>query len=115
MINYDLPWNPLRLEQRIGRIHRYGQKHDLHIYNFALKQTIEEQLVTLLYDKIAQFERVIGKLDDILESLHINDLEKEIIDIMEQSNSSGEMKIKVDNLFSVIHSYDENYGENDDA
>lgn len=115
MINYDLPWNPLRLEQRIGRIHRYGQKHDIHIYNFALKQTIEEQLVTLLYDKIAQFERVIGELDDILETLHIQDLGKEMMHIMEHSSSTGEMKIKVDHLFSIIEDCSKSYGEYDEA
>lgn len=66
MINYDLPWNPMRLEQRIGRIHRLGQEEDVHIYNFATKDTIEEQILTLLYEKIHLFERVVGELDDIL-------------------------------------------------
>lgn len=115
MINYDLPWNPLRLEQRIGRIHRYGQKSDIHIYNFAIRETIEDQLVTLLYNKIAQFERVIGRLDHILETLHIDDLGKEITHIMETSDSTGEMKIKVDNLLSIISNYNESYGEYDEA
>src|SRR5699024_8743350 len=65
MINYDLPWNPMRLEQRIGRIHRYGQENDVHIYNFAIKETVEEHVMTLLYEKINLFEQVIGQLDDI--------------------------------------------------
>ena len=51
MINYDLPWNPMRLEQRIGRIHRLGQKNDVHIYNLATKHTVEEHILKLLYEK----------------------------------------------------------------
>lgn len=103
IINYDLPWNPMRLEQRIGRIHRYGQDHDIHIYNFAIENTLEEYIMKLLYDKIGVFERVIGKLDKILATLEINDMEHELIEIMEQSSTSGEMKIKMDNFVSAIH------------
>lgn len=51
MINYDLPWNPMRLEQRIGRIHRLGQERDVHIYNMATKHTVEEHILKLLYEK----------------------------------------------------------------
>ncbi len=51
MINFDLPWNPMRLEQRIGRIHRLGQTDDVHIHNFAVKGTIEEHIMKLLYEK----------------------------------------------------------------
>lgn len=51
LINYDLPWNPMRLEQRIGRIHRYGQERDVHIYNLAIRGTVEEHIMTLLYEK----------------------------------------------------------------
>lgn len=69
MINYDLPWNPMRLEQRIGRIHRLGQQNDVHIYNLATKDTIEEHILNLLYEKINLFERVVGELDDILTRL----------------------------------------------
>ncbi|MFD1018726.1 DEAD/DEAH box helicase [Thalassobacillus hwangdonensis] len=102
MINYDLPWNPMRLEQRIGRIHRFGQSKDVHIYNFAIRGTIEEHIMTMLYDKIGLFQNAIGELDHILEELEINDLEKEVKGIMEESSSHGEAKIKLDNLTSVI-------------
>jgi len=102
LINYDLPWNPMRLEQRIGRIHRYGQEHDVKIYNFAIKGTIEEQIMKLLYEKIDLFEKVIGQLDDILSDLEIHNLEKEIKHIFTESSTSGETKIKLDNLMSVI-------------
>ncbi|QKY69314.1 DEAD/DEAH box helicase [Lentibacillus sp. CBA3610] len=103
LINYDLPWNPMRLEQRIGRIHRYGQQHDVHIYNIAIRGTIEEHIMTLLYEKINLFEQIIGHLDDILDELNINDMESEIQSIFSESASTGEAKIKLDNLSSVIN------------
>ncbi|MUV39655.1 putative ATP-dependent helicase YqhH [Lentibacillus sp. JNUCC-1] len=102
MINYDLPWNPMRLEQRIGRIHRYGQKKDVYIYNMGTRRTIEEHIMTLLYEKIGLFEDVIGQLDDIMADLEINDLEEEIKTIYSESSSAGEAKIKLDNLTSVL-------------
>src|SRR5699024_9624756 len=102
LINYDLPWNPMRLEQRIGRIHRYGQEKNVHIYNFALRETIEEHIMNLLYEKINLFEQVIGNLDDILTELNITDLESEIKDIFSESSSTGEAKIKLNNLSSII-------------
>ena len=71
IINYDLPWNPMRLEQRIGRVHRLGQKHDVHIYNLAIQHTVEEHILKLLYEKINLFERVVGELDDILTKLDL--------------------------------------------
>ncbi|MFC2948188.1 DEAD/DEAH box helicase [Virgibacillus sediminis] len=102
MINYDLPWNPMRLEQRIGRIHRYGQEKDVHIYNFAIRGTIEEHIMSLLYEKIHMFEQVIGHLDDILAELKIDDLESEIQSIYKESSTIGETKIKLDNLGEII-------------
>ncbi|WP_082731977.1 DEAD/DEAH box helicase [Sporosarcina sp. HYO08] len=66
VINYDLPWNPMKLEQRIGRVHRLGQEHDVHIYNLAVQHTIEDHILDLLYEKIDVFEKVVGELDDIL-------------------------------------------------
>ncbi|RAL26598.1 DEAD/DEAH box helicase [Thermoflavimicrobium daqui] len=69
IINYDMPWNPMRVEQRIGRVHRLGQKNDVYIYNFATKNTIEEHIIWLLHEKIQLFETVIGELEVILENL----------------------------------------------
>ena len=68
VINYDLPWNPMKLEQRIGRVHRLGQEHDVHIYNLAIQHTIEDHILNLLHVKIGVFEQVVGELDDILST-----------------------------------------------
>ncbi|MBU5466382.1 DEAD/DEAH box helicase [Virgibacillus sp. MSJ-26] len=119
MINYDLPWNPMRLEQRIGRIHRYGQEKDVYIYNFAIKGTVEDHIMSLLYEKINLFQQVIGQLDDILAELDINNLESELYSIYTSSSSHGEAKIKLDNLASIIqnknnelHNEEQSYGYN---
>lgn len=103
LINYDLPWNPMRIEQRIGRIHRFGQKNDVQIYNFTIADTVEDHVLNLLYKKINLFERTIGDLDQILAQLDLNSLDDEIHKIISQSKSSGEIKIKMDNLGEVIN------------
>ncbi len=108
LINYDLPWNPMRLEQRIGRIHRYGQENNIQIYNFAIRDTIEEHIMTLLYEKINLFEQVIGDLDEILAELQIKDLEAELENIFSESTSTGETNIKLKNLSSVINQSNRN-------
>jgi SNF2 family DNA or RNA helicase len=69
MINYDLPWNPMRLEQRIGRIHRLGQTKDVYIYNLSTKDTIEEHLLRLLTEKVKMFEMVIGESERVIGKL----------------------------------------------
>jgi SNF2 family DNA or RNA helicase len=102
IINFDLPWNPMRLEQRIGRIHRLGQEKDVMIYNFAIQNTVEEHILKLLYEKIHLFEKVIGELDDILTKLEFGNIEDHLIDIFGQSASEGEMRIKMENLSSMI-------------
>lgn len=102
IINFDLPWNPMRLEQRIGRVHRLGQEKDVHIYNFATKDTVEEHVLKLLHEKINLFEKVIGDLDDILTRLDFGNFEDYLIDIFGHSTSEGEMRIKMENLTSMI-------------
>ena len=69
MINYDLPWNPMRIEQRIGRIHRIGQEREVFIFNLAGKGSVEEHVLSILDQKINMFELVIGELDMILGNL----------------------------------------------
>jgi SNF2 family DNA or RNA helicase len=66
LVNYDLPWNPMVVEQRIGRLHRIGQKREVHIVNLAAEGTIESYILQLLDRKIKLFELVVGELDLIL-------------------------------------------------
>ncbi len=66
LVNYDLPWNPMVVEQRIGRLHRIGQTREVHIVNLAAAGTIESYILQLLDQKIKLFELVVGELDLIL-------------------------------------------------
>lgn len=69
IVNYDLPWNPMRLEQRIGRLDRLGQTHNVSIYNFYIKNTVESSIITAIEERIHIFEESIGALEPILGSL----------------------------------------------
>lgn len=75
MVNYDLPWNPMKVEQRIGRIDRIGQKCPVKIFNFSTKGTIEERVVDVLASRIGVFKETIGGLDPILGDVE-SDLHK---------------------------------------
>lgn len=69
MINYDLPWNPMEIEQRIGRIHRIGQEKEVQVYNFCAAGSLEDYILEILDRKINMFELVIGEIDMILGRL----------------------------------------------
>jgi superfamily II DNA or RNA helicase len=79
MINYDMPWNPMRLEQRMGRIHRIGQTRDVYVFNFAATNTIEGMIVARLLEKLAQIRDTLGDrvFDVIGELLKLNDVNLE--------------------------------------
>ncbi|KTG11431.1 helicase [Haloprofundus marisrubri] len=66
IINYDLPWNPMSVEQRIGRIDRIGQSRDVYVYNLALEGTVEDYVLDKLYGKIDVFHQTVGGLKEIL-------------------------------------------------
>jgi SNF2 family DNA or RNA helicase len=68
LVNYDLPWNPMKVEQRIGRLDRIGQTHDVVIFNLACAGTIEERVLEVLENRIRLFEESVGALDPILGS-----------------------------------------------
>jgi len=64
LFNFDLPWNPMDLEQRIGRIHRYGQRHTAQVYNLVLSDTIEGRIFLLLDEKLQEIAKTLGKVDE---------------------------------------------------
>lgn len=66
VINYDLPWNPMRLEQRIGRVHRLGQEHPVRVINLVSRGTLEAYVLEILERKIRMFELVVGEMEEIL-------------------------------------------------
>jgi SNF2 family DNA or RNA helicase len=77
--NFDLPWNPMRIEQRIGRLSRIGQTQDIHVFNLVAAGTVEEAVLHLLEAKLNLFELVIGEIDMILGNL---DEEREFEDVI---------------------------------
>jgi SNF2 family DNA or RNA helicase len=104
MINFDLPWNPMRVEQRIGRVHRLGQQNDVNIFNLSTEGTIEAHIVNLLHEKINMFESVIGQLDVILERFDGDQgLEKSIYRAMLESSSDEELSQRVEALGQSIN------------
>src|SRR5665648_76644 len=99
IINYDLPWNPMRIEQRIGRIHRIGQEKDVHIYNFSAVDTIEAHILEILDAKINMFQLVVGELDMILGDLtEKRDFEDVIMDIWAKSDNDEALKSEMEEL-----------------
>ena len=100
MVNYDMPWNPQRIEQRIGRIHRYGQKHDVVVINFLNKANEADQRVYELLDqKFQLFNGVFGASDEVLGSISSGvDFEKRIAQIYQECRKPEEIKGAFDAL-----------------
>lgn len=100
LINYDLPWNPQRIEQRIGRCHRYGQKHDVVVINFInRKNDADRRVFDILSDKLKLFSGIFGASDEILGALGSGiDFEKRILEIYQSCRTSGEINQAFDLL-----------------
>jgi hypothetical protein len=93
VINYDLPWNPQRIEQRIGRCHRYGQKHDVVVVNFLnSKNEADKRVLELLSEKFHLFKGVFGSSDEVLGVLESGtDFERQVLRIYQQCRSTQEI------------------------
>jgi ERCC4-related helicase len=93
VVNYDLPWNPQRIEQRIGRCHRYGQKYDVVVINFLNERNAADQRVLeLLAEKFSLFNGVFGASDEVLGSIESGvDFERRILEIYQQCRTSQEI------------------------
>ena len=100
IVNYDLPWNPQRIEQRIGRCHRYGQKHDVVVVNFLNKKNAADQRVfDLLSQKFKLFEGVFGSSDEVLGAIGSGvDFEKRITQIYQSCRKPEEIDAAFDAL-----------------
>ncbi|HEY1907899.1 MAG TPA: SNF2-related protein [Myxococcaceae bacterium] len=100
VVNYDLPWNPQRIEQRIGRCHRYGQQRDVLVLNFLNRQNAADaRLYELLERKLHLFDGVFGASDEILGALETGiDFEKRVLDIYQSCRSTEEITRAFDAL-----------------
>lgn len=100
VVNYDLPWNPQRIEQRIGRCHRYGQKHDVVVVNFINRKNAADQRVfELLRDKFQLFEGVFGASDEVLGAIESGvDFEKRIVAIYQNCRRPEEIEAAFNQL-----------------
>ncbi len=104
IINYDLPWNPQRVEQRIGRCHRYGQKHDVVVVNFVDETNEADQRVyELLEQKFQLFNGVFGASDEVLGAIGSGvDIERRIADIYRRCRQPEDIKTAFDSLQSEL-------------
>jgi SNF2 family DNA or RNA helicase len=103
MINFDIPWNPMRIEQRVGRIHRIGQTRDVRIYNLSARGTVEDYLLEILDQKLNMFELVIGEMDMILGQLSDErDFEDLLVDIWVGAQNAEDLRVKFDQLGETL-------------
>ena len=111
IVNYDMPWNPQRIEQRIGRCHRYGQKFDVVVVNFLnTKNAADQRVYQLLSEKFKLFDGVFGASDEVLGKIESGiDFEKRIIEIYQKCRTQEEIDTSFDALQSEMETtIDEN-------
>ncbi len=99
MINFDIPWNPMRIEQRVGRIHRVGQTRDVRIYNLSARGTVEDYLLEILDQKLNMFELVIGEMDMILGQIEDErDFEDLLVDAWLGAQNVEDLRVNFNQL-----------------
>lgn len=92
MVNYDLPWNPIRIDQRMGRLHRYGQEEDVEIKNLFVKETRESDILELLLEKMEVIESELGVQSDVLGMvLEDFDVEQKIMESLAEGSTPDEV------------------------
>jgi SNF2 family DNA or RNA helicase len=103
LVNFDLPWNPLRIEQRVGRIHRIGQTQPVEIFNLSGAGTIEDYLLNILDQKVNMFELVIGEMDMILGELtEAKDFEELFFDVWTRARDEAEVRAGMEQLGDAL-------------
>ncbi len=103
MVNFDLPWNPMQIEQRVGRLHRVGQEHDVTLTNLVCRGSIEQRVMHVLEAKINLFELVVGELDMILGRVDDDfDFENEVFDAFVDAVDDDEFERRLDALGNAL-------------
>jgi SNF2 family DNA or RNA helicase len=103
LVNFDLPWNPMRIEQRVGRIHRIGQQRAVFIFNLCTTGSLEARILNLLNEKIRMFELVVGEVGSILGNLQGGEeFETLVLNLWLRSHSEDELSHAFDELGESI-------------
>lgn len=115
VFNYDLHWNPMKMEQRIGRVHRLGQTREVLVANFALKDSIDEYVLRLLYQKINLFTMTIGALETVLADVQEGelDVEERILDALLQHETPEEVEAAIEGLGDRMDTARQHQGESE--
>jgi len=110
LINYDLPWNPMKIEQRIGRVHRYGQTREVFVFNLCTAESLEERILKVLNEKIRMFELVVGEVGSILGNLEDGDqFESLVLNLWLQSRDDAELEKSFATLGETLLEAQEQY------
>jgi SNF2 family DNA or RNA helicase len=90
LVNFDLPWNPMVIEQRIGRLHRFGQTSEVEVFNLCARGSMEERILGVLHDRVRLFELVVGEMDMVIGNLtDETDLEERLLALCAEAPSDA--------------------------
>lgn len=110
LVNFDLPWNPMRIEQRVGRLHRIGQTRDVFIFNLCTAGSLEARILALLDEKIRMFELVVGEVGSILGNLQDGEeFESLVLDLWLRSHDDRDLQQSFDSLGKSLLDAQEEY------
>ncbi len=103
LVNFDLPWNPAQIEQRIGRLHRLGQTGEVRVFNLCSKGTVEDRVLEVLDRRLHLFELVVGEMDMVLGNLaDERDLEERILALYAESRSESDVATGFDRIANEL-------------
>ena len=110
LINFDLPWNPMRIEQRVGRVHRIGQTREVFIFNLCTAGSLEQRVLRVLNDKIRMFELVVGEVGSILGNLEQGEeFESLVLNLWLKSRTPADMDAAFEGLGESLVAAQEEY------
>jgi SNF2 family DNA or RNA helicase len=110
LINYDLPWNPMKIEQRVGRVHRFGQTREVFVFNLCTADSLEARILNVLNEKIRMFELVVGEVGSILGNLEEGDqFESLVLNLWLRSRDEAELDQSFEALGETLLEAQEQY------